>query len=182
MSNSATLESPSMAQTSCRSRLLECQASQLRAVHRHAPAPFRSANLRPSRPNSFVLHASDSNGVPSLDDSEAAPIPLVPAPAVPSASNAGPLLAVGAVALGAAVFLATRLTGGAVSFDTLTSDAVPLSAALQSNRPTVVEFYASWYLPRRLSPQRPLHAILTTCLVTGSHSTQMLLRTLCVIR
>lgn len=59
-------------------------------------------------------------------------------------AKSGPLLALGAVALGAAVFFATRLGGGAVSFDTLASDAVPLSTALANSRPSVIEFYASW--------------------------------------
>lgn len=96
--------------------------------------PYR---LRPAR-------AADpgDNGVPALDDAEAAPIPLVPAPL--SNSSPGPLLAVGAVVIGAAVFFATRLSPGAASFDTLASDAMPLSTALANHRPSVIEFYASW--------------------------------------
>ena len=97
----------------------------------------RPYSLRPAR-------AADpgDNGVPALDDAEAAPIPLVPAPS--SNSSPGPLLAVGAVVIGAAVFFATRLSPGAASFDTLASDAMPLSTALANHRPSVIEFYASW--------------------------------------
>lgn len=131
---------------SCSITLLDCKTTQLHACRRHRPASalFRCALLR-RRLASPAARASDSggNGVPSLDDTEAAPIPLVPKPAVPEAKP-GPLLAVGAVALGAAVFVATRLGGGAVSFDTLASDAVPLSTALANSRPSVIEFYASW--------------------------------------
>jgi len=78
-----------------------------------------------------------------MDDTEASPIPIIPTapPSVPKLP-----LALGAVALGAAVFVATRGLGtGAVTFETLQSDAVPLSTALANRRPSVIEFYASWW-------------------------------------
>ena len=99
---------------------------------------------QPARLTAARAADSGDNGVPTLDDAEAAPIPLVPEAA--AASSPGPLLAVGAVAVGAAVFFATRLGTGSASFDTLASDAMPLSSALANHRPSVIEFYASWYV------------------------------------
>jgi hypothetical protein len=103
-----------------------------------------SASLRRRSRKLQTAHAAEpgDNGVPALDDAEGAPIPLVPE--ATATSSLGPLLAVGGVAVGAAFFFATRLGAGAVSFDTLASDAMPLSTALANHRPSVIEFYASW--------------------------------------
>lgn len=140
-----------MMPTVCRSSLLGSNGNirQQHQVHCAAPThlsvvlyPGGVSTGRPSRFRPARAADPGDNGVPALDDAEAAPIPLVPAPA--QNSSPGPFLAVGAVVIGAAVFFATRLSTGGVSFDTLSSDAMPLSTALANHRPSVIEFYASW--------------------------------------
>ncbi|KAI8471351.1 MAG: thioredoxin-like protein [Monoraphidium minutum] len=70
--------------------------------------------------------------------------PAAPAPQPAASSSSGGALAGGAVALGAAVFAASRLLAGGPSFAALEGGAVPLDDALRNGRPTVLEFYASW--------------------------------------
>ncbi|KAH7619239.1 hypothetical protein Ndes2526B_g06196 [Nannochloris sp. 'desiccata'] len=80
--------------------------------------------------------------------------PTAPTQAPPTAPNNNSLLAGGAVGLGAALFLAARLSIGGPSFAALEAGSVPLDAALSSGRPTVLEFYADWCeVCRELLPQ-----------------------------
>lgn len=60
------------------------------------------------------------------------------------APSVGLSLAVGAVALGAALFVGLRGGPESITFDTLQAETVPLNQALSNRLPTVVEFYASW--------------------------------------
>ena len=96
---------------------------------------FRSRSSETDEAHSSNASTPDSSGAPD-------PPPLCgvqePAP-LPKAA-----LAAGAVALGAAVFLLTRGGPGAITFETLQTESVPLQMALSSQRPTVIEFYASW--------------------------------------
>ena len=81
------------------------------------------------------------------EEAEGRPAPSPPPPPAPSTAPSGGPLAVGAVALGAALFIAVRLLGvgaAAGSLSDVAAGSVPLATALASGRPTVVEFYADY--------------------------------------
>ena len=65
-----------------------------------------------------------------------------PAPAADAPSSSGGALAGAAVALGAAIFVATKFAMPGPSLAELERDAVPLEEALRNGKPTVMEFYA----------------------------------------
>jgi len=67
-----------------------------------------------------------------------------PAPAADAPSSSGGALAGAAVALGAAIFVATKFAMPGPSLAELERDAVPLEEALRNGKPTVMEFYADW--------------------------------------
>jgi hypothetical protein len=50
------------------------------------------------------------------------------------------------VAAGVALFLASRLLTGGPSMAALVQESVPLELALSNGKPTVVEFYAGWWV------------------------------------
>merc|ERR1712003_184853 len=54
------------------------------------------------------------------------------------------LLAPAGIALGAALFVLSRTSGGIASLEDLAQSSVPLDVALSNGRPSVVEFYADW--------------------------------------
>lgn len=117
---------------------------------------------RPSTARSRTIVRSSSSSSDSEPEAAPTPVQTAPSPAAaqpPAAArssitntsppssrtggNAG--LAGGAVAAGVALFLATRLLSGGPSVAALEEQAVPLDVALSNGKPTVVEFYASWY-------------------------------------
>ncbi|KAK9800827.1 hypothetical protein WJX73_003731 [Symbiochloris irregularis] len=61
----------------------------------------------------------------------------------PSAPS-GAILAVGSVAIGVVAFLATRITPGVPSLDSLEKASIPLDSALANGKPSLIEFYANW--------------------------------------
>lgn len=102
--------------------------------------------MRANAVNSDSDASSASTSAPAQDTSAvastSAPTPSNSSTSASSGGNTG--LAGGAVAAGAALFLATRLLTGGPSMAALEQQAVPLELALSNGKPTVVEFYASW--------------------------------------
>ena len=73
----------------------------------------------------------------------AAPATPVAVAAEPSSSPNGGMLALGAVASAAVLFAVSR-GGDAPTLATLEKMSTPLEVALANDKPTVLEFYASW--------------------------------------
>jgi len=107
------------------------------AAHRHKAANS-AKTIRPTR-----CSAGDDQSATSQDAAEVQSAPVPTSPPEPSASLGLPL-ALGAAALGAAVFVGLRGGSQAATFDVLQSESLPLEQALSNRRPTVIEFYASW--------------------------------------
>lgn len=83
--------------------------------------------------------------IAALSDKEEVTHSSTAASSEPSkASSLSLSLAVGAVALGAALFVGLRGAQNQVTFGTLEAESIPLQQALSNRRPTVIEFYASW--------------------------------------
>lgn len=78
-------------------------------------------------------------------DATVPPAPAAAAPPAPAPSNNAPL-ALGAVAAAVVLFAVTRLGGSAPTLATLEQMSTPLDVALVNGRPSVVEFYANWYV------------------------------------
>lgn len=84
------------------------------------------------------------------ENSDSAPPALEQQVGTPESAGVDNRLVAGAAALaGIVLFLFTRL-GSGVSFADLQSRSVPLDTALANGKPTVVEFYAPWCVPRNL--------------------------------
>jgi len=82
--------------------------------------------------------------------SQSAPLAQAAPPAAAllgsSSSSSNVALAGGAVCAGVVMFLVTRLLSGGPSLAALEQQSVPLGTALSNGKPTVVEFYANWWV------------------------------------
>ena len=70
-------------------------------------------------------------------------------------SGSGTTLAGAAVAAGVVAFAASRLLAGGPSLAALEERAVPLEVALTNGKPTVMEFYANWWVALNAMRPRP---------------------------
>ena len=117
-----------------------CRAAFPSTVHHHRHFIQRLVKVPTTidfRPTTCAAsHESPSESQDEVDAQSA--------PAFEETPPRGLPLALGAVALGAAVFIGLRGGSQTVSFDTLQSGGLPLEQALSNRRPTVIEFYASW--------------------------------------
>lgn len=149
---------------------IQCQQPRRSVVIR---ANLNSRNG--SDPTVSTSSASQQQQDPSMLPSTSSPSPAAAVPATPpaassSSSSGNTGLAGGAVAAGVALFLATRLLTGGPSIAALEQEAIPLDVALGNGRPTVVEFYASWWVNKRIfvllhlmcSMLHPIRTLLTT--------------------
>ncbi len=121
-------------------RVCPCRASFPSTVHHQRHSIDRWVKVHTPIDNRRVIcAASHENPSESQDEVDAQS-----APGFEETPSRGLPLALGAVALGAAVFIGLRGGSQAVNFDTLQSGGLPLEQALSNHRPTVIEFYASW--------------------------------------
>lgn len=145
-----------------RSHAHACFCAPSRVQHQ-----LRSSTSSGSSRCLLTLRAADSDNTAAGADAAQAPSPI-PTQAAPqqqptassSSSNSSDTssgggggqagLAGGAVAAGVALFLASRLLTGGPSIAALEQEATPLDVALSNGKPTVVEFYASWWVSHTL--------------------------------
>lgn len=118
-----------------------CPSSFLTASRRHLALP----RAQPDDATPSTSGAPEPTPPPLPQTPTPAPVPAAAAPA-PSSGSSNGFLAGGAFAAGAVIFAASRLLAGGPSLAALEGDAVPLDDALRNGRPTVVEFYASWWV------------------------------------
>ncbi len=116
--------------------------------------PMRGAHLRgrgrgpsnPWGPGVWVPHASSEDNDGGAE--EATMVGERDAGAGAAVSSSSPVstkwLAPAGVALGATLFVLSRVGGGVATLDSLARESVPLDVALSNGRPSVVEFYADW--------------------------------------
>lgn len=106
--------------------------------------PRQNLVLRRPRGNQLVSRRRLKNRVTASSENNPDTTPSDQTPADVTASSVGLSLAVGAVALGAALFVGLRGGPESTTFETLQAEAIPLNQAQANGLPTVVEFYASW--------------------------------------
>ena len=129
--------------------------------------PGRASKLKPRRENNVFSRRCTEQTEQAEQNTTPVSSSQQSAAAQPEASTSKAPWAAGAVGLGVAVFLATRLAGGGVSILSLERASVPLDVALANHRPSVLEFYADWCeVCRELVPDVYKVQLFTCCFVS----------------